>query len=105
VDSCCSRGHTPYCLPINEAHPEDLRKLGFSNRKAQNILVISGVAVGGKLDDDVFESLDDSSVAVRLQELPGVGRWTAQYTSLRGLDDSTYFLLTTSVDKTSSRVG
>lgn len=65
--------------------PEDLRRLGLSNRKAQNILEISQASVAGHLDENLFESLDEASIAARLQELPGVGRWTAQYASLRGL--------------------
>lgn len=75
----------PRPADLSEARPEDLRKLGFSNRKAQYILQISHEAIAGQLDDDLFESLDDSSVAARLQKFPGVGRWTIQYVSLRGL--------------------
>ncbi len=75
----------PRPVDLSDASQEDLRKLGFSNRKAQNILAISQAAIAGRLDDLVFEGLDNASVTVRLQELPGVGRWTAQYVSLRGL--------------------
>ncbi len=75
----------PRPTDLSEARPEDLRKLGFSNRKAQNILEISRRTVGGQLNDDMCQGLDDSSVAARLQGLPGVGRWTAQYVGLRGL--------------------
>lgn len=75
----------PRAADLSDARMEDLRKLGFSSRKAQNILTISQATVAGQLDDQVFDSSDDSSVAVRLEELPGVGRWTAQYVTLRGL--------------------
>lgn len=75
----------PRAADLSDARTEDLRKLGFSSRKAQNILAISQATVAGQLDDQVFDSSDDSSVAVRLEELPGVGRWTAQYVTLRGL--------------------
>ena len=75
----------PRPADLSEARPEDLRKLGFSNRKAQYILQISREAIAGQLDDDRFESLDDAAIAARLQKFPGVGRWTTQYVSLRGL--------------------
>lgn len=75
----------PRAADLSDARMEDLRKLGFSGRKAQNILTISQATVAGQLDDQVFDRSDDSSVSVRLEELPGVGRWTAQYVTLRGL--------------------
>ncbi len=75
----------PRPIDLSEARPEDLRELGFSNRKARNILEIARWTLAGQVDDNVFQGLDDSSVAARLQGLPGVGRWTAQYVSLRGL--------------------
>ncbi len=74
----------PRPIDLRDASPEDLRKLGFSNRKAQYILHVSQEAAAGQLEDDLFESLNDTSVVARLQEFPGVGRWTAQYVSLRG---------------------
>jgi DNA-3-methyladenine glycosylase II len=75
----------PRPTDLSDAGVEDLRKLGLSYRKAENILAISRAAIAGQLNEEVLESLDDISLAARLQEFPGVGRWTAQYVSLRGL--------------------
>ncbi len=86
-----------YGLASGENHafprPEDLaggsikalRKLGYSVRKAQNILTLSRDVISGRLDLEGIEGLDNDSAIARLLELPGVGRWTAQYVMLRGL--------------------
>ncbi|MDF0675204.1 MAG: hypothetical protein P0120_12830 [Nitrospira sp.] len=39
----------------------------------------------GKLDLEGFGTMDDAETVNRLMELRGVGRWTAEYTLLRGL--------------------
>lgn len=67
------------------AHFEDLRKLGFSGRKAENILAFArGVSIG-EIDLESLNEMDDQSVVSRLCELSGVGRWSAEYVALRGL--------------------
>jgi len=67
------------------ASVEDLRSLGFSGRKAQNILAISRSIVDGELDLDALEQLDTASATSDLCNIYGVGRWTAEYVALRGL--------------------
>lgn len=64
---------------------EDLRKLGFSGRKAENILEFARGASSGELDLESLNEMDDQSVVSRLCELSGVGRWSAEYVALRGL--------------------
>ncbi len=61
------------------------RKLGYSARKAQNILKLSRDVINGGLDIEGISDLDNDAAIERLLELPGVGRWTAQYVMLRGL--------------------
>lgn len=67
------------------ASVEDLRGLGFSGRKAQNILAISRSVVDGELDLDALEQADTASATSALCNIYGVGRWTAEYVALRGL--------------------
>lgn len=78
-----------YAFPRPEdlvnALPENLRTLGFSVRKAQNILAISRSVVEGELDLDSLEQMDDDCAVNTLCDINGVGRWTAQYVALRGL--------------------
>jgi DNA-3-methyladenine glycosylase II len=62
-----------------------LRKLGYSVRKAQNIVELSRDVISGSLDLEGISNLDNDTALERLIELPGVGRWTAQYVMLRGM--------------------
>jgi DNA-3-methyladenine glycosylase II len=64
---------------------EDLRKLGYSRQKARSLVDLSREVVEGGLDLEELASLEDSKVMERLIQLGGVGRWTAEYTLLRGL--------------------
>ena len=68
-----------------EAHFEDLRKLGFSNRKSQNVIEFAEQVSRGELDLESLNEMDDQSIVSRLCELSGVGRWSAEYVALRGL--------------------
>src|SRR5512146_177316 len=73
--------------------PEDLAKvdsralrvLGYSRSKGQAITEAAQAVIAGVLDPDTLATMDDAEVVTRLTELRGVGRWTAEYTLLRGL--------------------
>lgn len=67
------------------ASPEFLRQLGFSTRKAQYILDAAQAIEQGRLDLESLRDLDDASAVSQLRQLPGIGRWTAEYIALRGL--------------------
>ncbi len=62
---------------------EDIRKLGFSYNKSRAIIELAQTVCEGGLED--IETLDDESALMRLRQLWGVGRWTAEYVLLRGL--------------------
>ena len=73
-------------------HPEDiggdprrLRQLGFSNAKARALSELAGRITDGDLDLDELETASDDAASVALQNLWGIGRWSAEYTLLRGL--------------------
>lgn len=78
-----------YAFPRPEdmlrASVEDLRKLGFSGRKAEYILTISQAVATDQIDFASLEKLDDNTVEATLRGIYGVGRWTAQYVELRGM--------------------
>lgn len=79
-------GHAfPIPAEVARSSVNSLRKLGYSVRKAQNILTLSRDVINGRLDLEGISSLDNESAIERLIGLPGVGRWTAQYVMLRGL--------------------
>lgn len=64
---------------------EDLRRIGYSRQKARSLLDLSRESAGGRLDLEGLAALEDSEALERLTRLLGVGRWTAEYTLLRGL--------------------
>lgn len=67
------------------AQPGDIRALGFSLRKATTIVAIAAAANEGRLDLESLATRDDAQVVETLTEIAGIGRWSAEYTLLRGL--------------------
>lgn len=80
-------GHHAFPRPedLADAQPDDLKRLGFSGAKAKTILGAARAIVSGELDLESLAQLDNASAFDQLLQLPGVGRWTAQYVLLRGL--------------------
>jgi len=68
-----------------DAEVADLRAMGYSTRKAMNILGLASAVMQGEVDLESLHQDDDATAVTRLQQLAGVGRWTAQYVLLRGL--------------------
>ncbi len=64
---------------------EQLRKMGFSYRKAHYLTGLAWAVIEKQIDLDEIEKLDDKQAVKRLCTLKGVGRWTAEYFLLRGL--------------------
>ena len=52
---------------------------------------MQAIAAGGVLDAERLEPLADQAVVKKLQNLRGVGRWTAEYALLRGLGRANVF--------------
>lgn len=65
--------------------PASLRALGYSGAKARAMLHAARGIVRGVLNLEELASVDEPSAVNRLLQLPGVGRWTAEYVLLRGL--------------------
>jgi DNA-3-methyladenine glycosylase II len=65
--------------------PEQIRKLGFSLQKARALVDLSCSIVEGRLDLEALAGMPDEEALQRLMEVRGVGRWTAEYTLLRGM--------------------
>ncbi len=72
--------------PESVARPseDDLRHLGLSRQKAKAMLELAS-AISGGLDLAQVERMSDDEAVAFLQQLRGVGRWTAHYFLLRGL--------------------
>lgn len=70
---------------LSEVEVQALRAFGYSRSKGQAVIDAARAIKEGKLDPDGFATMDDAETINRLMELRGVGRWTAEYTLLRGL--------------------
>lgn len=65
--------------------PAALRQFGFSRQKGQAMIELAESVAEGRVDLEGLAALPDDEVIDHLRELRGVGRWTAEYTLLRGL--------------------
>lgn len=65
--------------------PEQIRKLGFNFQKARALVDVSQAIIEGRVDLEALTTANDEEALRRLMELRGVGRWTAEYTLLRGM--------------------
>jgi DNA-3-methyladenine glycosylase II len=67
------------------AQPASIRALGFSLKKATTIVALAEAAHEGRLDLETLATRDDEHVIETLTQMDGIGRWSAEYTLLRGL--------------------
>jgi DNA-3-methyladenine glycosylase II len=65
--------------------PRALRPLGFSYQKSRAIVEAARAVCEKQLDLDRLNDVPDDEARERLEQLRGVGRWTAEYVLLRGL--------------------
>lgn len=70
---------------LADASSADLRSLGFSQAKAHTILRLARSVLGGEIDQGTLEQAEDGKALKTLTNIPGIGRWSAEYTLLRGL--------------------
>jgi len=76
---------------IARLRPETFRKMGFSRQKSRALSELSQGVIRGSIRLDSIESLDDAAALEQLYQLRGVGRWSAEYTLLRGMGRTTFF--------------
>jgi DNA-3-methyladenine glycosylase II len=65
--------------------PARYRAIGFSHQKVRALLALARGIDSGAIDLDTLALASDAEVCAKLLQLRGVGRWTAEYVSLRGL--------------------
>jgi DNA-3-methyladenine glycosylase II len=61
------------------------RAIGFSRQKVRALLALARGMASGAINLDTLALDSDTELRARLLQLHGVGRWTAEYVSLRGL--------------------
>lgn len=86
----CDPNHDVTGFPTPQAvrrvRPTSLRALGFSRQKANTLLELARQC-GSNRDRGLepIAKLDNEQAMARLLDLPGIGRWSAEYALLRGL--------------------
>jgi DNA-3-methyladenine glycosylase II len=70
---------------VTGSPPARYRAIGFSHQKVGALLALARGIDSGAIDLDTLDLASDAEVCAKLLQLRGVGRWTAEYVSLRGL--------------------
>ena len=70
---------------LMDAETGDLFRLGFSRQKSMALLELARSIRAGAFDLESLYSLPDDVCVAKLCRLRGIGRWSAEYTLLRGL--------------------
>jgi DNA-3-methyladenine glycosylase II len=65
--------------------PQLIASLGFSRQKVRAMIELAKAINAGQLSVEALTEVSDEAAMANLQELRGVGRWTAEYVLLRGL--------------------
>jgi len=82
-------GERFYCYPtprrFAKLNVEQLRALRLSRAKASTLIGLAQAFDSGAISDEMLRSMDEAVVCERLTRFKGVGRWTAEFTLLRGL--------------------
>jgi DNA-3-methyladenine glycosylase II len=65
---------------------EQIRAIGITRQKSRAIIELAEALSSGSLDLEALRQADDQEGLTQLLSLRGVGRWTAEYVMLRGLD-------------------
>jgi DNA-3-methyladenine glycosylase II len=65
--------------------PTTIALLGFSRQKVRAMIESASALDDGQLDLESLVEVTDDEALASLQQLRGVGRWTAEYMLLRGL--------------------
>jgi DNA-3-methyladenine glycosylase II len=76
---------------LSTADPDAVRKLGFSTAKTRALVELAQNISEGTLDLEQLAAVDDDAASAALQELRGIGPWSAEYALLRGLGRLTVF--------------
>ncbi|MBU2803086.1 DNA-3-methyladenine glycosylase 2 family protein, partial [Acidithiobacillus caldus] len=77
----------PFPTPqrLLEQEPELLRSLGFSRQKVRSLRAVAEAARAGDLDERAWQGMPAEAIRERLTQIPGIGRWSAEYVLLRAL--------------------
>lgn len=75
--------HAPLAVRIADASRQQVIDLGLTTRRADTVLGLARAVAAGQLK--LEPGADPEAMLVALQELPGIGPWTAHYVAMRAL--------------------
>jgi DNA-3-methyladenine glycosylase II len=79
------RSAFPTAEEVARCSPKNIQTIGFSRQKAHALFSLAQAITRNELNLEALARDDNMVIRQRLLELPGVGRWTAEYVLLRGL--------------------
>lgn len=68
---------------VAEATPQALRAMQFSTRKGEYLIAAARALADGELCESELRDLPNEAVIARLIQIPGIGRWTAEWALIR----------------------
>jgi AraC family transcriptional regulator, regulatory protein of adaptative response / DNA-3-methyladenine glycosylase II len=77
------RWYGPRAEAVADARRERIIRLGLTAKRAETVLELARACADGRLT--LAPGADAPSVITRLDELPGIGLWTAHYIAMRAL--------------------
>jgi DNA-3-methyladenine glycosylase II len=75
----------PLPTDLADRRPEDFRRLGFSRQKGRAVIELAQSIASEQADLEDLAGEDDEVAVAKLQSHRGIGRWSAEYSLLRGL--------------------
>jgi DNA-3-methyladenine glycosylase II len=72
-------------LPLATASVDELREVQLTTAKSRSVIACARAAADGRLQSAALAALDDEALIQRLVELPGIGRWSAEWFLARTL--------------------
>jgi AraC family transcriptional regulator of adaptative response / DNA-3-methyladenine glycosylase II len=79
-----------HLFPAPEALADaDVASIGLPLRRAETIRILAQAVAAGQIAFHDVENV--AEFRLRLQQIPGIGEWTAQYASMRALNDPDAF--------------
>jgi DNA-3-methyladenine glycosylase II len=81
----------PEPCELESLRPEELAPLGYSHNKARALIELSQAIIEKRFEPAALETASTEDALAKLQQLRGIGRWTAEYALLRGLGRTNIF--------------
>jgi len=71
-------GKLPTPAELLAASPDDLHRVGLSQRKVTTLRALAEQFVAGRLSDETLQQMSDEEIEAQLTAIVGIGPWTVQ---------------------------